>query len=83
MKTNEALENALAILSLIADNGGIASLDDQEARALLVAIEELKTAAALVIDIYASDYDLQEIGGEPLEQALQRLATALDPEDLR
>lgn len=39
---NETLENALATLQLIANNGGIATLVDEEARAIVDELERLR-----------------------------------------
>ena len=41
-ETNETLEGALAILELIANNGGIASFSDEEAQAIVGELERLR-----------------------------------------
>jgi hypothetical protein len=84
---NETFENALAVLQLIAYNGGIASLSADEARAILDQLRspaqappahpDLIAAAHSVIDTYNADYDIQEVGGDPLEQAMIALSDAL------
>ena len=65
-------------LQLVADNDGITSLDDQEAQVIVEAIEDLHTAGAAVVEIYDIQYDIQKIGGEPLEQAIEKLARIID-----
>ena len=65
-------------LQLVADNGGITSLDDQEAQAIIEAIEDLHAAGAAVVEIYDILCDIQEIGGESLEQAIEKLARIID-----
>jgi hypothetical protein len=84
---DETFENAFAHLHLIASNGGIASLSADEAQAILNQLRPpaeatpanptLVTAAHSVIDIYNSDYGIQEVGGDPLEQAMIALSDAL------
>ena len=65
-------------LQLIADNGGITSLDHAEVQAVVEAIEDLHAAGAAVIEIYDIQYDTQEVGGEPLGQAIEKLAHIID-----
>jgi len=65
-------------IQLVASNGGIASLDDQEAKAVVEAIGDLHVAGAAVIDIYDTWDDIQEVGGEPLGQAIETLAYIID-----
>lgn len=60
-------------IQLVADNGGIAALDSQEAQAIVEGIKGLHTAGAAVIDICDTYFD-----GEPLGQAIESLAHVID-----
>ena len=65
-------------LQLIANNGGIASLDHLQAQAVVEAIDDLHTTGAALIETYDIQYDTQEVGGEPLQQAIEKLARIID-----
>jgi len=75
--SNETLENTLAVLQLVASNGGIASLDDKEALAIVNAIQDLHRAGTAVIGFYNHYCTIQQVGGQPLEQAMDNLSDTI------
>ena len=77
-KTYDSFWEVFSTIQLVANNGGIASLDGQEAKAIVEAIEDLHVAGAAVIDIYDTWDDIQEVGGIYLEQAIKNLARIID-----
>ena len=66
------------MLQMIAANGGIASLDKDEADALVQGIEELHRHAERLIEVYDHYVDIQEVGGEPLQEVVENLAHIVD-----
>ena len=78
MKDYNCFHEVVSTIKLIANNGGIASLNQVEAQAVLQAIQDLHAAGTAVIEVYDIQWDTQEVGAEPLEQAIERLARTID-----
>ena len=51
--------------------------NDPTKQQLEEALASLVRAADRLLDVYCSDYDVQEVGGDPLEKTMEELSDAL------